>query len=215
MDWNDPASDNFKWRELLDSSMARRRRKLFQAQRHPPESVLFNLARLVALVLQPIRVAMVCPVKVTSGYRSKRLNQMVGGSVGSQHMAGEAADISIYEEIAGLGVPLTRRAELRTEVEEKGFVVLTEPGDNYWIWLWLALERELPGPPVFDQAIHEWGVPGDPAWIHVSTKEAKKNRGQMMAIGDWTDREYVDCRSFADAVTLKCKTSTKTTGSTR
>lgn len=35
------------------------------------------------------------PIKVTSGYRCPELNQAVGGSSGSQHMHGEAADITV------------------------------------------------------------------------------------------------------------------------
>jgi len=44
-------------------------------------------------VLQPLRNAWGAPLRINSGYRCQRLNELVGGSKTSQHMKGEAADI--------------------------------------------------------------------------------------------------------------------------
>jgi hypothetical protein len=46
-------------------------------------------------VLQPIRDGLNRPVIISSGYRCKMLNKVVGGSAGSQHQFGEAADFSV------------------------------------------------------------------------------------------------------------------------
>lgn len=53
-----------------------------------------NLMELVAKVLDPLREAYGKPITVNSGYRSARLNRAVGGKPTSQHVRGEAADIT-------------------------------------------------------------------------------------------------------------------------
>ena len=58
-------------------------------------SVEWNLQYLVGTVLDPLRKFMNAPILVTSGYRCKELNVKVGGVQNSQHMKGEAADITI------------------------------------------------------------------------------------------------------------------------
>lgn len=55
----------------------------------------WNLQYLVNTVLDPLREFIKCPIYVTSGYRCKELNDKVGGVSNSQHMKGEAADITI------------------------------------------------------------------------------------------------------------------------
>ena len=52
-----------------------------------------NLRLLVENVLDPLREAWGAPIIVTSGYRSKLLNEMVGGAANSQPVLGMAADI--------------------------------------------------------------------------------------------------------------------------
>lgn len=53
-----------------------------------------NLLLLVENVLDPLREAYGKPITVTSGFRSSALNKTVGGVTGSQHMKGQAADIT-------------------------------------------------------------------------------------------------------------------------
>ena len=52
-----------------------------------------NIKRLIDEILDPIREEYGSPIRVSSGYRCKRLNSLVGGSNTSQHMKGEAADL--------------------------------------------------------------------------------------------------------------------------
>jgi hypothetical protein len=63
--------------------------------------------------LDPIRKAWGKPIGVNSGYRCRRLNEAVGGTPTSQHLKGEAADITtgskegnrrLFELIQSLGV---------------------------------------------------------------------------------------------------------------
>jgi len=57
--------------------------------------VRFHIIALVDHVLDPIRERLGVPVLITSGYRCKTLNELVGGKESSQHLAGYAADFTI------------------------------------------------------------------------------------------------------------------------
>lgn len=59
-----------------------------------PESARKSIAALVDKILDPLREAWGKPVTVTSGYRCPELNKAVGGAATSQHLLGEAADIT-------------------------------------------------------------------------------------------------------------------------
>ena len=56
--------------------------------------IIDNLRSLCQEVLEPLRRHLDRPVVISSGYRCKKLNQLVGGVRTSQHMTGEAADIA-------------------------------------------------------------------------------------------------------------------------
>ena len=62
----------------------------------PPEAVI-ALSALVRNVLDPLRELNRGAIIVTSGYRSPDLNRAIGGAVNSQHMKGEAADITVFD----------------------------------------------------------------------------------------------------------------------
>lgn len=59
----------------------------------PTEEIKNNLVALVDNVLDPLRTIYGKPIIVSSGYRCKELNSIIGGSKTSQHMTGQAADI--------------------------------------------------------------------------------------------------------------------------
>lgn len=59
-----------------------------------PKELLPNVQALINNVLDPLREAWGKPITVTSGYRCKALNKAVGGSATSQHMVGQAADVT-------------------------------------------------------------------------------------------------------------------------
>lgn len=60
----------------------------------PNSSVINNLTALVDNVLDAARELYDKPIKINSGYRSPELNKAVGGVSNSQHILGEAADIT-------------------------------------------------------------------------------------------------------------------------
>ena len=53
-----------------------------------------SLTALINNVLDPLREKWGAPIRVSSGYRCPKLNRAIGGAAGSQHMKGEAADIT-------------------------------------------------------------------------------------------------------------------------
>lgn len=73
------------------------RSQIAQSKNIPNVPTHDDLARLYYLMencLDPIRQAWGKPIGVNSGYRSYRLNLAVGGAKNSQHLTGEAADIT-------------------------------------------------------------------------------------------------------------------------
>jgi hypothetical protein len=61
----------------------------------PTKEIEENLTSLINELLDPIREKYGKPITVNSGYRSKELNKAVGGASTSQHLKGEAADITV------------------------------------------------------------------------------------------------------------------------
>ena len=66
-----------------------------------PAAARENIEALVGQVLDPVRRAYGKAVRVTSGYRCSRHNASVGGVPQSQHVSGQAADISPVEQHDG------------------------------------------------------------------------------------------------------------------
>lgn len=60
----------------------------------PGENEREALEVLVLALLDPLREIWGAPIYVNSGYRSPALNKAVGGVANSQHMKGQAADIT-------------------------------------------------------------------------------------------------------------------------
>lgn len=58
-----------------------------------------NLRELVEKVLDPLRLFYGKPISINSGYRCAELNKKVGGVWNSQHLTGEAADITAGNKI--------------------------------------------------------------------------------------------------------------------
>jgi hypothetical protein len=58
----------------------------------PNETEIVHLRRLCQKILQPARKAL-GPLKISSGFRSEKLNKLVGGAINSDHRLGYAADV--------------------------------------------------------------------------------------------------------------------------
>lgn len=84
----------FTLNELTKSSTAQSK----GIKNNPSKTQKNNLISLVENILDPLREAYGKPIIVTSGFRCKELNKIVGGSSTSQHLKGEAADIRSQED---------------------------------------------------------------------------------------------------------------------
>ncbi len=86
-------SKNFVLSEMTRSNTARRK----GISNEPEKEHLANLQTLVTELIQPMRDA-IGPIRVTSGYRSPKLNRAIGGSSRSQHCKGQAMDLQFWKE---------------------------------------------------------------------------------------------------------------------
>jgi len=84
-------SKHFYLKEFTVSETADRR----GVDNTPSDTVKKNLSRICDDILEPLREAIQTPIVITSGYRCKVLNTLVGGSKNSQHVKGEAVDFII------------------------------------------------------------------------------------------------------------------------
>lgn len=82
-------SKNFTLAELTNSATADK----YNIKNEPGRNELIHLQLLCRNILQPIRDIYGKPINVNSGYRCKKLNEMIGGSSTSAHTEGCAADI--------------------------------------------------------------------------------------------------------------------------
>lgn len=78
------ASPHFKWSECTTTAQP--------FPNVPTEADKIRIRLLLNVVLEPFR-AIVGPLKVDSMFRSQAVNKAVGGTPGSQHTTGEAADV--------------------------------------------------------------------------------------------------------------------------
>ena len=97
-----------------------------------PNKCAYHLLHvLVDLLLDPIREAWGEPIVVSSGYRCKQLNALVGGAKYSHHILGCAADI-----IAGNKADHRRLFKLIQQMQLEGRIKFTQliwEGNGRWI----------------------------------------------------------------------------------
>ena len=86
---NPQVSTNFTLYEIEKSNTAAK----YKLNNKIPDKYMDNAIRLIKTVLQPIRTAWGKPINISSGYRSLKVNQKVGGAKNSDHLFAAAADI--------------------------------------------------------------------------------------------------------------------------
>lgn len=169
-------SENFHLSELTKSVTATRHG--FKEQFNVATFIIANLSMLCSEVLQPLRDFLDSPVRITSGYRCKRLNTQVGGSPTSDHVKGLAADIEGWDESDMLNIKLTKCAhgayiELCDRPDADTHLVYI----NSAILLYIAFNLE----DRFSQLISEYGTEEKCEWVHVSVPDiGKKGKGEIL-----------------------------------
>tara|TARA_Y100001937_G_scaffold119597_1_gene175577 strand:- start:2439 stop:2888 length:450 start_codon:yes stop_codon:yes gene_type:complete len=86
-------SKNFSRSEIEHSNTAKR----LGISNEMSEKHLESMQRLIDNLIQPMRDA-IGPIRISSGYRSPKLNKAIGGSSRSQHSKGEALDLQFWEK---------------------------------------------------------------------------------------------------------------------
>ena len=61
----------------------------------PTKEHIANFMLLAEKIFEPVREHFGVPIRISSGYRSKELNEKIGGSSTSQHCKGQAIDIDM------------------------------------------------------------------------------------------------------------------------
>lgn len=144
-------SPNFTLNELIQSSTANK----YGISNTPDSQSLTNLTKLCKEVLQPIRDKYGKAIVISSGYRSPKVNKLVGGVSTSQHVKGEAADI-----------------HSKSDTEK----------DNMVLWK-LICDMVKSGEIKVGQYIFEYGHKNiGPSWIHLS-QDTPKFHNQKLYIG--------------------------------
>ena len=117
----------FTIQELTSSATAQRE----GIDNRPPTSAYHLLHVLVEQLLDPIREAWGAPILVSSGYRCKELNALIGGAKNSHHLLGCAADL-----IAGSKAEHRKLFKLIQQMQQAGKIRFTQliwEGDGRWI----------------------------------------------------------------------------------
>ena len=78
----------FTIKEMIDSNMA----KAYQIDNKPKEEYIKENLKKIMYILDLTRVYIGKPIYINSGYRCKKLNEIVGGVNNSMHTKGLAAD---------------------------------------------------------------------------------------------------------------------------
>ena len=145
---NTVLTPHFKLREFTESATAMKH----GIDNRPTPEVVENLQRLCTHTLEPLREKLGLPIIITSGYRTKELNEIiVHASRKSQHMSGQAADFYVAQ-----GPVQGSRVQGSRELLIQAFrLIITEPEID------------------FDQLIIY------PTFIHVSYVSKEKNRHQL------------------------------------
>ena len=86
-------SKNFTLRELTHSNTALR----LGINNNPSKEGIYKLTLLATELLQPIRERLSAPLRITSGYRSPQLSEVIGSSSNSQHCRYEAVDVQFIK----------------------------------------------------------------------------------------------------------------------
>ena len=82
-------SKHVSYNEAIRSNTAKRK----GLDNTPNENQLWNMELLCGMVFEPLRYQFAVPIRISSMFRGKALNEAVGGSSSSQHCKGEAMDI--------------------------------------------------------------------------------------------------------------------------
>lgn len=140
-------SEHLSLREAIFSKMALNH----NINNAPNEAQIEAMKVIAEKIYEPLRAGLGNkPIHVSSMFRNKQLNEIIGGSTTSQHMC-QNGDSAMDLDNDLLGEP-----------------------DNAQIFNFIKNNLE------FDQLIWEFGSEKKPDWVHVSYRSKLKNRKQVL-----------------------------------
>lgn len=196
---NKDLSNNFELREFLLSDTAVQL-GVESTQYYPPYDVEENLEYLAEYTLQPARYFLDYGFTINSGWRCKAVNDEVGSTDASQHLKGEAADVSISDRMLTTERKSTIHAiaELRRRIKRvTGVMPREDVNADYYLWAYFCLHLDELD---IDQVIHEYGSDGSPSWVHVSSSDRQDRRRMTIKR---KGKRYTDL-SLSKALMLGC-----------
>ena len=153
-DNNQLLTEHFTLGEMLVSPTAER----LHIPNIPLKCHITALENLCQCCLEPTRQHFGLPIQVSSGYRCPQLNEKIGGVSNSQHMMGEAADITVPRK-------------------HWPFCCTTKEQIARMLFIWMKANID------YDQLILEHTRDGLSWWVHVSCRiDFRKNRHQILEL---------------------------------
>lgn len=125
-------TENFTYEEFVHSEIADN----YGIDNEPKRGDVRDMIVLLAQVLQKIRDRLGEPIHISSGYRSTELNDIVGGSINSDHLFGAAADVrcsdnkKLFDLICGM--MKNGEIQLRQLIDEHDYRWLHISINNKW-----------------------------------------------------------------------------------
>ena len=149
-------SKNFTLKELTYSATALR----LGIDNEPSKEGIYKLTLLATELLQPIRERLSAPIRISSGYRSPQLSEVIGSSSNSQRCRYEAVDIQYV-----------RRGKMDNLAIYNALIELDLDYDQ------CILEFGNPPPTEIKDTDY-------PAWIHLSWKISDNRKQTLVAYKD-------------------------------
>lgn len=124
-------TDNFTYEEFIHSDIADK----YGIDNEPARGDVRDYIVLLAQTLQKIRDSLGEPIRISSGYRCKELNDMVGGATNSDHLFGCAADIRCSDN--------KKLFDLIREMMKNGEIQLRQLIDEHdYRWLHISVNNK-------------------------------------------------------------------------
>lgn len=127
-------SEHFKLSEMLASNTAEKH----GVPNIPLKCHITALQNLCCRALEPLRQHLGLPIHVNSGYRCPKVNELVGGVSNSQHLKGEATDITILKGNRPFGHATDEQAVLLLYSYAKQYadydqLIIEHYGTSWWL----------------------------------------------------------------------------------
>lgn len=128
-------SKYFTLEELTRSVTASRR----GINNTPSSDELYYLQKIATNVLDPLRELLGYPMRVTSGFRCKKLNKAIGSHNKSQHIKGQAVDFHVVTSYNPYTVMPLKKI---TDILKKSSIKFDQVIEEYGKWIHISVNSD-------------------------------------------------------------------------